>query len=411
MRNEASTQSVAAHVKWATKVIVLAQLLGTSLWFSTNGVATQLTEDWGIDTGGIGLLTSAVQIGFIVSTIALAMFGLADRFKASTIFAVSAVLGALANAAVVLVADSLAQGVFFRLLVGIALGGIYPIGMKLIVSWAPEQAGPALAWLVAMLTLGTASPHLIRGLASGWSSTAIVLTSSVAALIAGGLIYRLGTGPHAAAPARSTKILSVFKIRDFRASAFGYFGHMWELYAFWTITPILVAKLLQDLDAETSSRVSLGTFAIIGIGAVGSVLAGRLSRSASSARVAAVALAASGVVSIVYPVLATWTPVVAIIALVVWGMTVIADSAQFSAVCAIAVPREQLGGALALQNAIGFFVTVGSISLLSRFINDWGVWAVWILTPGPILGLWALRSILGTSASPIPIKSSVQEHQ
>ncbi len=395
----------------ATRIVVLAQLLGTSLWFSTNGVASDLTTDWGIDAGGIGLLTSAVQVGFILSTIALAMFGLADRFKASTIFAVSAVLGALANGAVIVVADSLAEGVFFRLLVGIALGGIYPIGMKLVVSWDPKQAGPALAWLVAMLTLGTASPHLIRGVASGWSATAIVLTSSVAALIAGLLIFRLGTGPHAAKPAHSTNIMSVFKIKDFRASAFGYFGHMWELYAFWTITPILVAKLLDDFDANTDSRVSLGSFAIIGVGAVGCVAAGKASRTASSARVAAVALAVSGAVSVVYPVFATWTPVLAVVALVVWGITVIADSAQFSAVGAIAVPREQLGGALALQNSIGFLITVGSISLLSRYIDDWGVWAVWILTPGPILGLWAMRSIVTPRPSPIADKSEVSDLQ
>lgn len=378
----------------ATKIIVLAQLLGTSLWFSTNGVASDLIDDWGIDAGGIGLLTSAVQLGFIASTIALALFGLADRFSAAKIFAASAALGAVANAGVILVANNLAQGIAFRFVVGIALGGIYPIGMKLVVSWSPDQAGPALAWLVGMLTLGTASPHLIRGVASGSSATTIVLSSSAAALIAGVMIARLGTGPHAAKPARSNNILSIFKIPAFRGAALGYFGHMWELYAFWTITPILARELLEEFGSVSDAQVSLASFAVIAVGAGGCILAGSLSRVHSSALVAAVALTVSGAISLLYPLLALVVPVLAVVALLLWGVAVVADSAQFSAIAATAAPKEQLGGALALQNAIGFFITIGSISLLSQHIETWGIWSVWLLTPGPVLGLIAMRGLV-----------------
>ena len=177
-------------------VIVVAQLFGTSLWFSANSAADDLIRTWGISPADIGTLTNAVQLGFILGTLTFAVSGLADRYPASRIFAVCAILGALGNAAFALFAGSMAAGVPLRFAVGFCLAGVYPLGMKLVVSWVPERAGAALAQLVGMLTLGTALPHGIRLAGAGWSWQATILVSSALALVAAAMIFSLGDGPH-----------------------------------------------------------------------------------------------------------------------------------------------------------------------------------------------------------------------
>ncbi|MGB9496239.1 MAG: MFS transporter, partial [Azonexus sp.] len=277
-------------------VIVIAQLFGTSLWFSANSAADDLIRSWGIAPADIGTLTNAVQLGFILGTLSFAVSGLADRYAASRIFAVCALLGAFFNAAFALFASDMASGVPLRFAVGVCLAGVYPLGMKLVVSWVPERAGAALAQLVGMLTLGTALPHGIRLAGAGWSWQATILVSSGLALIAAAMILRLGDGPHLrrrhdAPPLRLGRVFYAFSVREFRASALGYFGHQWELYAFWTLVPSLL--VLSGLAAARSSMLSGLSFAIIGIGALGCVLGGWWSRRAGSARVAATALGLS----------------------------------------------------------------------------------------------------------------------
>jgi len=252
-------------------IIVLAQLFGTSLWFSANSAADDLMRSWGILPADIGFLTNAVQLGFIVGTLLLSLTGLADRYAASRIFAISALCGALANAAFALWADGLASGVPLRFIVGLCLAGVYPLGMKLVVSWVPERAGAALAWLVGMLTLGSALPHGIRLLGRGAPWQATLLVSSFLALLAAVLIYRLGDGPHLkrrhdAPPLRLGRVFLSFSLPEFRASAFGYFGHQWELYAFWTLTPTLV--VLVGLAVPGSAEVAGYAFAIVAWGAL-----------------------------------------------------------------------------------------------------------------------------------------------
>lgn len=389
-------------------VIVVAQLFGTSLWFSVNSAADDLVRNWDIAPSAIGALTNAVQAGFILGTLTFALTGLADRFPASRIFAFCAALGAIFNGAFALLADGMASGVPLRFAVGVCLAGVYPLGMKLVVSWVPQRAGAALSLLVGMLTLGTALPHGVRlsGLGTSWQAT--IGVSSALALAGALMVHWLGDGPHfkcrLGAPAlRLGQVLQAFSVPAFRASALGYFGHMWELYAMWTLVPSLV--VLSGLAGTGTAAQSGLSFAVIGIGAIGCIAGGWWSQRTGSARVAATALVVSALCCMVYPVSTAWSAWAAGGLLLVWGGAVVADSPHFSALSAKACPPEVLGSALALQNAIGFAITMVSIHLGTRELGEWGAHIAWILLPGPLLGLvglyplWRVRSIASSPAT------------
>ncbi len=260
--------------------ISLAQLFGTSLWFSANGISDSLALVWQASVKDIGWLTNAVQLGFIFGTLVISLTGIADRYRASTLYIISALTGAVLNAGFAWLAGGVISGALFRFGVGICLAGIYPMGMKLIVSWVSGKTGLALSVLVAMLTLGTALPHGLRVLGADVSWQVIISASSALALLSAAVIGVIGDGPYqpqnpepnttlAHVRMSSGSILRVFDISGFRAASLGYFGHMWELYTFWTIIPMIIqhtslALVWPQLGAGLA-------FCLIGVGAFGSV--------------------------------------------------------------------------------------------------------------------------------------------
>jgi len=378
----------------ALPIIILAQFFGTSLWFTPNAVIPALSGHWGIGAAELGHLTSAVQLGFILGTLSFAISGLADRWPASRIFLFSTLIGATANLAFVF-ASGLMDGLIWRFITGLALAGVYPIGMKLVAGWAPEHKGMALGWLVGMLTLGTAFPHLMGGLSPGWDWQWVIAVSSLLAALGGLMVARLGDGPHLPATGQLDwgGVLRAFRLPRFRAAVFGYFGHMWELYAVWALAPLLVMTLLSGHGAGTAAT-SLLTFAFIGVGALGCILGGFLSRQMGSARVAALALALSGLVCLSWPWLGALPLWLALPILLFWGMAIIADSPQFSALAAEAAPDESVGSALAVMNSIGFLLTVFAIELTAHWWENLEAGVTWLLLAGPILGLIGMWPLL-----------------
>lgn len=374
-------------------VITCAQLFATSLWFSANSAAFDLMQYWHIGVSEIGWLTNAVQAGFILGTFITAITGIADRFPASLIFSISAVSGALFNLGFAWFAQGMLDGMIYRFLVGICLAGIYPIGMKLAVQWVPNKKGQVLSILVAMLTLGTALPYALNDIAVNLNWRYLMSMASLLAFVAAIMVYIIGTPQpiKAQQPQLSAssfkRAFHIFRTYKFKAAALGYFGHMWELYAFWTIVPLLIVKsnIAQDLAI---THISLLTFFVIATGALGCLFAAWMNKYVSSACLAIASLALSGLCCVIFAIgwsiLPSWS---LLLLLSCWAATVIADSPQFSALSADACPPEQIGAALALQNAIGFSITIVSITLITSMFEVIGLNATWILMLGPVFGI------------------------
>ena len=376
-------------------LIIASQFGGTALWFAVNAVAPDLRGSFDLPAGAVARLVSVVQLGFITGTLFFAALTLADRMSARLLFCVSSLLGAATNAAV-LVAHDYYTLLALRFSTGFFLAGIYPVGMKIAASWFEKGLGAAFGYLVGALVLGTAFPHLVRAAGAGldWQ-VVIIVVSSVAATGGVLMVLLVPEGPYLRqrAPFRLGNTLRVFGSADFRAAAFGYFGHMWELYAFWTFVPVAVASYAKATG--TSLSISAWSFAIIGAGSVGCIVGGVLTTRFGSARVAMVQLACSCAMCVLSPLLFSAPVWLFLPALLVWGVTVVGDSSQFSTLNAQNAPTELVGTALTVVTSIGFAITIPSIQLLGELRSHVDVrWIFLALAPGPVLGLIAMRRLI-----------------
>jgi MFS family permease len=383
--------------------IALVQVLAVSLWFSASAVSTSLSREWGITSTGESLLTTSVQLGFVAGAVTSALFNLADRVAPHLLMAAAAVSGAALNAGVALFSDGLGSALVLRFFTGVALAGVYPVGMKVMTTWFARGRGLALGIMVGALTLGSASPHLIRS-AESLSWRPVVVSASVLALLGGLIALTLvRTGPHhtPTPPFDPRYVLRMFRDRRQRLINVGYLGHMWELYALWAWLPTFVAASLaarQQTDLD-SSAVPWLTFASIGIaGAVGCVLAGRSAGRVGSLRVARVALGTSGLCCVLSPLFFGAHPAILVALLMVWGASVIADSAQFSSALSEAADDGYVGTALTAQTALGFTLTIVTIQLLP-LVADLTGWrlALLFLALGPVVGTWSTSRLLRES--------------
>jgi MFS family permease len=379
--------------------IIASQFAGASIWFAGNAVLDDLQRQWGLTAEAVGHVTSAVQLGFISGTLVFAFLALADRHSPRLVFLACALLGAAANAALAFTPAGLAPLLALRFATGFFLAGIYPVGMKIASGWYRHDLGNALGFLVGALVLGTAFPHLLKGLGTAWPWQAVLLGASALAATGGAVMYLLvPDGPNLAQGARfdPRALAVIFRSAGFRSSVFGYFGHMWELYAFWAFVPVVLAALLQP------SEVPLWSFAVIAAGTLGCVAGGLVSLRAGSPPVAAAQLAASGICCVVSPLFFGAPAWLFLAFLVFWGVVVVGDSPQFSALNAANAPREWVGSALTIGNCIGFGITIVSIQLLTAALAWLPVQYLFLLlAPGPVLGLLALRPLLrGTIGGP-----------
>jgi MFS family permease len=381
--------------RWrALTLLAVAMVLSMTTWFSASAVLPQLRTSWTLSSTAAAWLTIAVQLGFVTGALVSAVVNLPDRVPARYVF-FAASLGAAAVNALVAACHSASTALPLRFATGCFVAGIYPPALKVMATWFQRGRGLALGVMVGALTIGSALPHLINGV-GGLPWQQVVVVSSVLT-VAGGFIVLLlvRDGPYPFPPAsfEPRYLLRAFADPGVRLANLGYFGHMWELYAMWSWFAVFLGESVRAADPGSSTRAAagLGTFVVIGAGAVGCFLGGVLGDRWGRTRTTAVAMAISGSCALTIG-LTFGGPLWLVLSVgVVWGLTVVADSAQFSAMVTELADQAYVGTALTVQLAVGFSLTVVTIWLvpLLRDAVTWR-WAFALLALGPALGVAAM---------------------
>ncbi|WP_137917259.1 MFS transporter [Hydrogenophaga sp. 2FB] len=373
-------------------VLVLAQFLGTSLWFAVNAVMPDLQRELGWATSAVGTLTSSLQFGFILGTLVFALLAIADRFAPRRVFLVCALAGAACTVGAWWTVRDYTALLAWRFATGFFLAGIYPVGMKIAAQWYTRGLGAALGLLIAALVLGSASAHALRAMGGALPWPTLML--GVAALAAsGGLLLFFCTADPPGAQPRVTvlqwrALATLWTDVRVRSSVLGYFGHMWELYTMWVMVPLVLATRMQG------AALSWMAFFVLGAGAIGCAGGGWVAQRWGSARVAGVQLGLSGLCCLAAPWAIGAPDALFFGWLLLWGVTVAGDSPQFSTLTARNAPPQAVGSVLTLTNSIGFAISIASILLFVSLAGHVPLGALlpW-LAIGPALGLWALRPL------------------
>lgn len=379
-------------------VLSLAELLGMSLWFAASAVTPALRAAWGLNASEAAWLTTIVQLGFVGGTAILAVLNLADIVPAKILFATSALLGAAANAAI-LIAPGYETAIVLRFLTGFFLAGVYPPAMKMIATWFRSSRGLAIGAIVGALTIGKATPYLVRSMPNT-GLYPVILAASAGAVIAAFLVlsgYREGPYPFAPRAFSWGHVKEVARIREWRLATTSYLGHMFELYAFWTWVPaFLAASIAAQGDGPFRARrfVSLLAFATIAIGGLGCVWGGLFADKRGRERLVTISLFVSGACCVLSGFFFGGPLWVLGALAMTWGFFVIADSAQFSTLVTESVPPHAVGTALTMQTSLGFLLTMLPMQLLPHIARSVGWrWSFTVLALGPVVGVAAIRKL------------------
>ena len=378
-------------------VLAIAELLAMAVWFSASAVVPALTITWQLGAAGKAWLTMSVQIGFVVGALVSTLLNLADRIPSRWFFSVSALIAAGCTAAIPAFASGPLTAIILRFFTGLALAGVYPVSMKIVATWTKSDRGIGIGLIVAAIALGSAMPQLLNfyGGLQEWTS-ALFTAASLAAI--GGLLGAVFVteGPYATKtpPFDWKYVRTISQNRNVVLANVGYLGHMWELYAVWTWLPAFLAASYA-VSGVDEKWAALSAFAIIGAGGVGSLLAGWLADKLGRTLIIMISLATSGLCCLTCGLLFGGNPIVLFVLCIIWGIAVVADSAQFSASVSELSEPEYIGTALTVQTSLGFLLTILTIRLVPT-LESWVGWqnAFVFLTLGPAVGLiatWKLR--------------------
>ncbi len=381
------------HRRYILPIIVLSQFAGTSVWFAGNAVIGDVIKEFSLDKDVLSSVVTAVQLGFISGTLLFALLNIADRFSPSKIFFLCTIGAALANVSILL-ATGFNGIIVSRVITGFFLAGIYPVGMKIASDHHKEGLGKAMGYLVGALVLGTSFPHLLHGLGTQYDWRFVIGVVSALAALGGLMIFLfVPDGPHRTkATSPDFKLIGrLFRNKDFRSAAFGYFGHMWELYTFWALVPTILA-IYMNRHPGITFNIPLTSFAIIAMGSIGCVTGGHIALRKGSNPVAFIALLVSFICCLSAYFIFGLPLYIFMPVLLLWAMTVIADSPQFTTMVAQSVAVHEKGTALLITNSIGFSLTIVSIQFITKMQQLVGEDRIYfLLAAGPLLGLLSMR--------------------